>query len=88
MSSDTFDELRILAGELRCSGADRALINRAADELEAALKMIIVSNNELIAAQHQLIAKNERILELSKNPKMLMEPFSMGWSGLIKPNSP
>ena len=62
--SDTLDELRIIASDGgTLSKADCAVLNRAADELENAYRMLISTQAALIESQARRLALRERVLE-------------------------
>lgn len=61
--SDTFDELRIIAKDARgLASDDRAVIVRAADELEHAWRTLVATQAQLIEQQHRRIAVNEQLI--------------------------
>lgn len=62
--SDTADELRLVAKEARLDGYDRAIVARAADELDEVQRQLLTTQQALIESQGQRIATNERFLEL------------------------
>lgn len=62
--TDIFDELRIIArdgGPL--TAADRALIARAADEIEGLGRALVLTQVRLIESQQHRIALNDALLE-------------------------
>jgi len=66
-SSNSFDLLRIIAGESNnLSPDDRATLRKAADELESAQWALIKSNCDLIEAQQRAIALHDQIMATNK----------------------
>jgi len=62
--SNGFDDLRIIAGEMR--GRDRAMLESIADELETAQRTVVLVHMELVETRQKLIAANEVILALKR----------------------
>lgn len=83
-SSNAFDELRIIAGENnKLPPADRAIIRRAADDLESSYRALGLTHLQLIETQQRLIAVNDQLIQARKaalpaqpHPKWSM---STGW---------
>lgn len=60
--SDTQDELRIIAKDAHLDTTDRAVLDRAAAELEWFQRALIQTQAALIEAQQRQIATNEQLL--------------------------
>lgn len=78
-NSNTFDVLRIIAGEAKLSQEDSSTLRVAADELESAQRTLAIVYANLIEAQQRLIATNDRLIELQKQPRKPVWRMSTGW---------
>lgn len=80
--TDTFDELRIIAKDCTgLKGNDRAVIARAADEMEQTLRVLIATNAALIESQQRRIALNDQLLDMKRSNKTFprFPAISTGW---------
>jgi hypothetical protein len=82
--SNTFDVVRIIAKDARgLDSADRESLRRAADELEQAQRLLILTQVALIEAQQRQIATGERLLELRKAIRFAALPFDRMGGSLV-----
>lgn len=66
-NANSFDELRIIAGENnKLPPADRATIRRAADDLESSYRALGLTHLQLIETQQRLIAVNDQLIQARK----------------------
>lgn len=74
---DTHEELRIIAqdADARLSAIDRQIIARAADEMEHYLRLLIVTQAELIESQQRRIATNDQLMAARKLMPKPIEPI-------------
>jgi hypothetical protein len=80
--SNSFDVLRIIAGEQRITDADRQSIRDAADELEGAYRALIQTTNSLIEANQKIIALNDQLIAARKTESGKCSTSS-GWCSVI-----
>lgn len=88
--NDTYDLLRIIAGERgSLADADRETIRQGAEELERAYRQWTLTSLQLIEAQQQVIAQNERIIELQRGQAQSAPPkWTMGTGWVTMPMLP
>lgn len=73
--SDTQEELRIIAKDAPLAANDRAVLTRAAEELELLQRHLILTNAALIESQQRQIATNEQLLAARKLMPKPIEPI-------------
>lgn len=71
---NTFDELRIIAKDAPLKSDDREVLRRAANELEEALRFILVQNAYVIETQQHFLAVNDQLLAARKQLKAFVDP--------------
>lgn len=64
--TDTQDELRIIAKDAPLASTDRAVLARAAEELDLLQRQLILTNAALIESQQRQIATNEQLIAARK----------------------
>jgi hypothetical protein len=80
---ETADELRVLATDAKSlPSADRLLITRAADELEAAGRGLLAARTELAESIARRMALVERVAEAEHAARRVhLSPWHLYWSG-------
>jgi hypothetical protein len=83
-TSNSFDLLRIIAGELK--GQDRESLLTAADELEVIQRAFVLASLDLIETRQRLIAVNDQLIEARRLPTNAPAPWSMSATLRVLPN--
>ena len=79
--SNAFDDLRIIAtGDGKLDTPAREILAAAADELEATLRTLVLTQAALIETQQRLIAVNDQLISARKSSDQ-RQPlhWSTGW---------
>lgn len=80
MNVETADELRVLATEPnRLPLADRALIKRAAEELETTNRALVAARTELALSLSRRAALTERVVESERRYPLQAYALHVGW---------
>jgi hypothetical protein len=79
-TSNSFDVLRIIAGEMK--GPDRESLLTAADELEMTQRAFVLASIDLVETRQRLIAVNDQLIEARRSPAQ----WSMSGNLRVIPN--